>query len=169
MGCARGIAKRVVATSVDNRYFCAMKSNPGTYALILHNRSKDTTHIGRWGQIHLEAGYYIYIGSAFGPGGVKARVSRHFRKRKPKHWHIDYLRDILSPVGAWYTHDGERLEHRWAQLLSDVSGISSIQRFGCSDCNCHSHLFYTSAEPNLALFSNIVGSEVESWLYLPAN
>jgi Uri superfamily endonuclease len=62
-----------------------MKSDPGTYALILQYDSKASTQIGRWRQIDLEPGYYIYIGSAFGPGGVRARVSRHCRGDKPKH------------------------------------------------------------------------------------
>ncbi len=142
-----------------------MNSDPGTYALILRSRSKATTQVGRWGQINLEKGYYIYVGSAFGPGGVQARVLRHIRKKKPYHWHIDHLREYLSPVGAWYTHDRKRLEHRWAHFLSGMSGISSVQRVGCSDCNCRSHLFYTSMEPDLAVFSNMVASEVKSWSY----
>jgi Uri superfamily endonuclease len=70
----------------------SLREGAGTYALILRSHSKATTQVGRWGRINLETGYYIYIGSAFGPGGVRARVSRHFRKEKRKHWHIDYLR-----------------------------------------------------------------------------
>ena len=142
-----------------------MKSEPGTYALILQSRSNAKAQIGSWRQIDLESGYYIYVGSAFGPGGVQARVSRHCRKTKPKHWHIDYLREFASPFGAWYSHETKRLEHRWAQLLRDMSGMSPIQGFGCSDCKCYSHLFHTSTAPDFALFSNIAGGKVESWLY----
>ena len=148
-----------------SRQFCAMTTDPGTYALILRSRSKATTRVGRWGQINLEKGYYIYVGSAFGPGGVRARVSHHCRKNKSAHWHIDYLRRYLNPVGAWYSHDRKRLEHSWAQFLSDMSGISSIQGFGCSDCKCNSHLFFTSKKPSLALFSNVIGGEIKSWSY----
>ncbi|MFQ5579314.1 MAG: DUF123 domain-containing protein [Nitrospiria bacterium] len=54
-----------------------MKSEPGTYALILQSRSEARGQVGRLGQINLKPGYYIYVGSAFGPGGVQARVSRH--------------------------------------------------------------------------------------------
>jgi Uri superfamily endonuclease len=157
-------ARRPVTPSVSQRLH-AMTTDPGTYALILRSRSKATTRVGRWGQIKLETGYYIYVGSAFGPGGVQARVLRHCRKNKSTHWHIDYLREFLNPVGAWYSQDRERLEHSWARFFSDRSGISSIQRFGCSDCKCNSHLFFTSKKPNLNHFSNLVGGDVMSWSY----
>lgn len=144
----------------------SMKSEPGTYALILRSRSPVKAQIGRLLQIDLELGYYIYVGSAFGPGGVQARVLRHCRRRKLHHWHIDYLSEFLSPHGAWYSHDISRLEHQWAEVLFDMSGMSSIQGFGCSDCKCSSHLFHTSTAPDFALFSNIAGAKVESWSYL---
>ena len=146
-----------------------MTSEPGTYALILRSRLKTKAQIGRWRQIDVELGYYIYVGSAFGPGGVQARVSRHCRSRKPHHWHIDYLREFLSPVGAWYSHEMNRLEHRWAQVLCEMASMSSIRGFGCSDCKCYSHLFQTSSTPDLALFSNIAGGNVESWSYRRAD
>jgi Uri superfamily endonuclease len=142
-----------------------MKSKPGTYALILQNRSSAQVQIGRWRRIDLEPGYYIYIGSAFGPGGVQARVLRHCRRTKRKHWHIDYLRPLMHPVGAWYSHETRRLEHRWAQLLGDMNGISPVQGFGCSDCRCYSHLFQTSETPDFALFNPIAAGRVESWSY----
>jgi len=129
-----------------------MNPEPGAYALILRSRSTGKAQIGRWRQVDLELGYYIYVGSAFGPGGVQARVSRHCRLTKSNHWHIDYLREFASPVGAWYSHESNRLEHRWAQVLCEMSGMSSIRGFGCSDCKCHSHLFQTSTAPDLALF-----------------
>ncbi|GMQ77097.1 MAG: hypothetical protein BMS9Abin01_2409 [Gammaproteobacteria bacterium] len=146
----------------------SLQEGAGTYALILRSHSKATTQVGRWGRINLEMGHYIYIGSAFGPGGVQARVSRHFRKEKRKHWHIDYLREFMIPVGAWYTLDCKRLEHIWARALAEMSGISCIQRFGCSDCNCHSHLFYTSTESALTLVSGVVGGDVETSFYRDA-
>lgn len=39
----------------------------------------------------LAAGDYVYAGSAFGPGGIHARVTRHLRADKKPHWHIDHL------------------------------------------------------------------------------
>ena len=151
-----------------SRKYCAMKSEPGTYALILRSRSNAKVQIGRWRQIDLAPGYYIYVSSAFGSGGVQARVLRHCRKAKPHHWHIDYLREFLNPVGAWYSHDTACLEHLWAQVFCDMRGVSSIQGFGCSDCKCYSHLFQASTAPDFALFSNMAGGKVEVWVYRPS-
>ena len=140
-----------------------MERLAGTYALILRNYSNVTVQIGRWGRICVKPGYYSYIGSAFGPGGVRARVSRHLRKEKRKHWHIDYLREFMEPVGIWYTHDRQRFEHIWARSLSDMGGITSIHGFGCSDCNCDSHLFHGPTESVFDLASCGVAGEVESF------
>jgi Uri superfamily endonuclease len=92
-----------------------MKSKPGTYALVLRSLKSTSTQIGRRGGLRIVPGYYIYVGSAFGPGGVQARITRHCRKTKSKHWHIDYLREHVNPVFAWYSNEPIHLEHRWAQ------------------------------------------------------
>ncbi len=138
-----------------------MERLPGTYALILRNYSKATIQIGRGGRICVKPGYYTYIGSAFGPGGLRARVSRHLRKEKRKHWHIDYLREFMEPVGAWYTHDRQRLEHIWARSLSKMGGLISTHGFGCSDCDCDSHLFHTPTKSALDQVPCVDIGEVE--------
>jgi Uri superfamily endonuclease len=143
-----------------------MKAQPGTYALILQSCTNVEIQIGRWGQLQLVPGYYIYIGSAFGAGGVQARLLRHRRKSKPKHWHIDYLREFLNPVGAWCSYEAEHLEHRWAQLLLKIGSISTVRGFGCSDCSCYSHLFITSTEPDFAYFASMLGGQVELWSHV---
>jgi len=127
-----------------------MKSDPGTYALILQSHSTKTIQVGRWGQLDLQIGFYIYVGSAFGPGGVRARLSRHWRTEKPKHWHIDYLREFVTPLAAWVSYEPERLEHLWAQHFYEMSGMEAVQGFGCSDCKCYSHLFHTFVAPEVA-------------------
>jgi Uri superfamily endonuclease len=134
---------------------CFMKSQPGTYALILQSHSKVNIQIGRWRQIDIQRGYYIYVGSAFGPGGVQARVLRHLRVEKLKHWHIDYLREYVSPQTAWVSYDTEKLEHRWAQIFFERNETSAIQGFGCSDCKCHTHLFHTLATPDVAWLGTV--------------
>ena len=138
-----------------------MKSEPGTYALILENRSEGQVQVGRWRPIDLERGNYVYIGSAFGPGGVRSRVLRHCRKDKPKHWHIDYLGEHLTPFAVWFSHDRTRLEHRWARALLVMDDMIPIEGFGCSDCNCYSHLFHTTVSPNLTEFSKLASGNVE--------
>jgi len=120
-----------------------MKPEPGTYALILQSRSNGTIQVGRWGELALQPGFYIYVGSAFGPGGVKSRVSRHLSTDKRKHWHIDYLREQVMPVEVWVSNEVSHLEHIWAGILFETPGINAIKGFGCSDCKCTSHLFFT--------------------------
>jgi len=142
-----------------------MHSEPGTYALILYNPKKNQVQIGRWQTIEIKRGYYIYVGSAFGPGGVKARVSRHFKSDKAERWHIDYLREVTRPKCAWYSHDKKRLEHEWADVLSHLPDISSIAGFGCSDCSCKSHLFYNTKKPELKAFIKAVGYRVKNRVY----
>jgi Uri superfamily endonuclease len=137
-----------------------MDSTPGTYLLILRCRRRGVVQIGRWREIHVVPGYYLYAGSAFGPGGVRARIARHFRTTKRRHWHIDYLRDVAEPTAAWYTHATERCEHRWAQLLGDTAGMIAIPGFGCSDCRCRTHLYRSPAEPDFKRFCRAAGGGV---------
>ncbi len=142
-----------------------MKPKSGTYALILQSNSKATVQIGQWGKLVIEPSYYIYVGSAFGPGGVRARVLRHFRQAKAKHWHIDYLREFTNPVYAWCNYGSIHLEHEWAQLFSNMANTFSIKGFGCSDCKCHTHLFTTIKQPDFLQFTDRVSAKVESCAY----
>lgn len=119
-----------------------MQRAAGTYALLLHNPKSQTLSIGRWQTLTFSAGYYLYIGSAFGPGGVQARVLRHRQRNKKLRWHIDYLSTQWAVRGAWYSHSPKRLEHDWANTLQALPNLSPIEGFGCSDCDCQSHLFY---------------------------
>lgn len=140
-----------------------MDSHPGTYALLLQSDANTSTQIGRWGQLDIYSGYYVYVGSAFGPGGVLARVSRHCRDAKSKHWHIDYLREFTNLTSVWYSHAPTRLEHTWAQTMARMKHMRSVKGFGCSDCNCEAHLFFTAKKPTLAAFARNVDGPVKSW------
>ncbi len=142
-----------------------MNAEPGTYILLLQNEARVNLQIGRRRKIALEAGYYLYVGSAFGPGGVRARVLRHCRVEKSLRWHIDYLRAMTTPWDAWYTHDPVPREHAWAEILSNMGDLSPVQGFGCSDCKCASHLFHTASMPDLARFSNALKAKIETWVY----
>jgi Uri superfamily endonuclease len=138
-----------------------MRSEAGTYAVIFQCLSKATQQVGKWGMISLKEGYYIYVGSAFGPGGVKARVSHHIRSTTKPNWHIDYLRSFMRPVTVWHTYDRRRLEHRWAKGFFKMNDMLSFQGFGCSDCDCYSHLFFTSKKPQPAGFFNALAGDIE--------
>jgi len=145
-----------------------MESRPGTYCILFQSQKSRRVQIGRWGYLYIEPGYYLYVGSAFGPGGVSARVLRHCRKScrsKAKHWHMDYLRDYVTPVMAWYSYAPTRLEHRWAGRLLGMAEMTSINGFGCSDCQCPAHLFQTPTEPKPGRINSAIGGQVEAWVY----
>jgi Uri superfamily endonuclease len=137
-----------------------MKPEPGTYILVLQCKSNAQVEIGKWGRLDIEPGYYLYVGSAFGPGGLKARVGRHVRTGKAKRWHIDYLREYMALIDVWYSYDNQKLEHQWAQALIAVPGMNPIKGFGCSDCQCYSHLFRSVKKPVLKTFVNKAGSDI---------
>ena len=131
-----------------------LDSAPGTYALIFRCLVHATEPVGKLGNIEVEPAYYLYVGSAFGPGGVKSRVMRHCRQEKKKHWHLDYLCPYLHPDTVWFSHDAGRLEHRWARRLATLTDLRAIDGFGCSDCACRSHLFRSRVRPQLSWLSN---------------
>lgn len=126
-----------------------MISRPGTYALIMEAVSPFERKIGRLGIINGQPGYYIYCGSAFGPGGIKARTDHHRRISPKPHWHIDYLRYAAIIREIWYSFDLSKREHDWTKALVFHSDCSiPFPGFGASDCACKSHLVYSLKKPS---------------------
>lgn len=123
----------------------------GTYLLIL--RLETTLFelpVGRLGALDFPAGYYLYVGSALGAGGLDARLARHARRLKERrHWHIDYLREHCDMLEAWSVACHERLEYAWVGALSALPELRMIAPgFGASDSPCVSHLFFSAARPS---------------------
>jgi len=63
----------------------------GTYILIARVLQMKRLSIGRLGKFDLVPGFYAYVGSAFGFGGLRARIGHHLESTAEPHWHIDYL------------------------------------------------------------------------------
>lgn len=125
----------------------------GTYALLLRARQNLALQIGRCGQLAIQPGCYVYIGSAFGPGGVRARVQHHCHVAAKPHWHVDYLRQVTEVEAVWYSHDLQRQEHSWAATVGSLRGAAlPLPGFGASDCSCPAHLFFFATAPRLAVF-----------------
>jgi Uri superfamily endonuclease len=139
-----------------------VKPLPGTYALVLRSDRDRSVQVGRWGRLQIHPGYYLYVGSAFGPGGVRARVSRHCRATKTMRWHIDYLRAFTRPVAVWCNYDPMHHEHHWAEALAQLPDMSPVTGFGCSDCRCRAHLFFSTARPRPASLAEATGGRVEA-------
>lgn len=126
-----------------------MRNLPGTYALVFESASDETVEVGKLGSLRLQSGFYVYVGSAFGPGGLKARIAHHAKISERPHWHIDYLRPALDLTEIWFTHDSRHREHQWAGVLASWSGATiPISGFGASDCRCNSHLFFFDSPPS---------------------
>jgi Uri superfamily endonuclease len=140
-----------------------MRNLPGTYALILVSASDRLIQVGKLGQLLLQPGYYVYTGSAFGPGGIKARIAHHVRTSHRPHWHIDYLRPALLLDEVWYSYDSERHEHRWADTFSRLKGaIQPVAGFGASDCSCKTHLSFFSIQPSVRQFRKRLRAKLNS-------
>jgi len=129
----------------------------GTYALLLSCQRPRKLRIGRLGAHPVAQGWYVYVGSAFGPGGLRARCRRHLGPLRRLRWHIDYLRPATSCQGIWLTTDWVPREHLWAETIGGMLGARTpIPRFGSSDCLCPSHLFYFSSPPSFSIFQRLI-------------
>jgi Uri superfamily endonuclease len=119
--------------------------------------------IGRLGKIEFPAGWYCYVGSALGRGGLRARVARHQRRLaagKRAHWHIDYFREWATWAGAWGQPGPDRLECAWAARLQGVAGAEIVAPgFGASDCRCPAHLVRMPTLPDEAWVARVLGAE----------
>lgn len=129
-----------------------LDSTPGTYALLLELHERAEVRVGRLGRIDFDSPFYLYFGSAFGPGGLRARLKHHLQPTTSSHWHVDYLRQIAGVVAVWHTRDPAPLECIWVSAASALRGASLVPRFGSSDCRCHSHLLALPRLPSLSAF-----------------
>ncbi|HUK84779.1 MAG TPA: GIY-YIG nuclease family protein [Candidatus Acidoferrum sp.] len=111
----------------------------GIYVLIVEISKTITVNIGAFGLLTFPSGLYAYVGSA--QNNLELRVKRHLSKQKRLFWHIDYLlsNEAVKMIGAYYKEGDKTKECKIARLLH--KNALSIAGFGCSDCQCESHLF----------------------------
>ncbi len=115
----------------------------GTYCLCINVSEDSVIKVGALGDIEFPMGLYVYVGSAL--NSLYPRLDRHLKHSRGEHnvthWHIDYLlRDPAVSIDQIYMNDnGEKLECIMAAKVAE--NASPVQKFGCSDCKCNSHLF----------------------------
>jgi len=144
-----------------NGYIYDIPSTSGTYVLFVHLPLERTIRVGRLGEVRFWPGIYGYVGSAFGPGGLAARIAHHRRVSPAPRWHIDYLRTAAPIVHLWYTLDPVRREHCWAEIISGMKvADSSVPGFGATDCCCPSHLYRFETAPLLQTFRRRVHAAI---------
>ena len=115
----------------------------GSYCLGIRVKKGAEISVGSLGRLDFSKGLYIYVGSAL--NSLIPRLQRHLRtsrgEGKSIHWHVDYL--LSHPgveIDAIYSTDwAVRME---CEIAAEVATRGKpIPRFGCSDCNCASHLY----------------------------
>ena len=136
-----------------------LPEDKGTYILIAQVLQMKRLAIGSLGQFDIVPGFYAYVGSGFGSGGLRGRITHHLESTAEPHWHIDYLLQVAVPVEVWFTTAGRKLEHHWADLMENAPGFRvPIPRFGASDYHRSraSHLFYSKRRPAFRWFQHEV-------------
>lgn len=109
----------------------------GCYCLVIFLSNEETIKIGKLGKIKFKKGHYVYVGSAM--NSLNARINRHLSDEKKLHWHVDYLLKNAEITQIIY-NENKKVECELSQFLS--SKTKGIEGFGCSDCDCNSHLYY---------------------------
>lgn len=110
----------------------------GCYCLIIDLENSSKIKIGKLGKIDFEKGNYVYVGSAM--NYLESRIRRHLSSKKKLHWHIDYLLKEAEITDVIYNESTKKVECALSRYIS--SNAAGIENFGCSDCDCESHLYY---------------------------
>lgn len=119
----------------------------GSYALVLKLPQAKEIEVGRLGTFNFPKGTFLYCGSAFGSGGLAARINHHFKKLRnfsnEYQWHIDYFIRFTNLVRIYYSHSATNLECIWSQMLANLpAAFIPVRGFGATDCKnrCLAHL-----------------------------
>ena len=123
----------------------------GTYLLLMDLAEEKSIRVGKLGDIFFKKGVYLYIGSAL--NGLEHRIDRHLQRNKKMYWHIDYLLQYAKIKNIYYTENTSRIECKIARTLAN--NLVMIPNFGCSDCTCQSHLFYSTFDTTLSLIDKV--------------
>ena len=129
-----------------------LRPDTGTYALAYQCKTIRLVRIGKLGALNLRQGYYLYVGSAFGPGGIKARIGYHLGESPSPHWHVDYLKPHCDLLELWVSYSNTKREQAWVDTLSKSENASiPLTGFGASDTSAASHLFYFKSQPQISI------------------
>ncbi len=127
---------------------------PGAYLLLLALSRPLALPRPALKSARLGVGHYLYAGSALGPGGIRARVLRHARKGKRRHWHIDHLTEAGTLLAALALPGMGECEV--VRSLLALPGVTvPVPGFGSSDCRtCPAHLIAAPGPWNAPEFSS---------------
>ncbi len=115
--------------------------NTGGYILHFQLLALQRIQAGRLGEFLFQPGFYAYVGSAM--NGLEQRISRHLRKKKKLHWHIDYLLQYAEKPKVFRFPSNVKQECDIGRLIASLPEASiPAPGFGSSDCQCKSHLYF---------------------------
>ncbi len=125
----------------------------GSYVLVMRARWPISEVVGRLGVLRFDPGWYLYFGSAFGRGGIVARLCRHLRRHKVRRWHVDNLTEMAELDSIWLL-PRRKIECHWVEYILSVRPHMgrAARGFGSSDCGCAGHLLYSPVRPERADF-----------------
>ncbi len=137
---------------------------PGAYGFVVRLQDPLPLAIGKFDRVTLKKGLYFYGGSAYGPGGLKARLARHFRAKKTLHWHIDHVTDKGKIIALSTVENGQECA-LVSHALSMRDALIPVPGFGSSDCqNCASHLVKLKRASDIPEIFNLAGT-TRSWRF----
>jgi Uri superfamily endonuclease len=118
----------------------ALTAAPGAYVLFIALDEVLALHETSLDSRTLAPGRYAYCGSAYGPGGLRARLRRHLKREKALRWHVDHLTAAGRIFALGLAPGGQE-----CALFEDLGRHPGVEvplaGFGSSDCaSCPAHL-----------------------------
>jgi Uri superfamily endonuclease len=127
----------------------------GAYVLIIDLKQNRLLKLKSLGNLSIDKGTWIYVGSAMGMGStnLENRIRRHFRSEKTIHWHIDHLLDSDSKIRASiWSESSSPVECAIVKSIDKMVDVNPGPRgFGSSDCKqkCWTHLYQAQVSNGL--------------------
>lgn len=111
----------------------------GAYVLLIDLARPLSLDLPAFRGTEVAPGLYGYCGSAYGPGGIRARVSRHLRDDKAIRWHVDHLTTAGRVAQIGIRVGGHECD--LVGVLLARGGMAVLPGFGSTDCRlCPAHL-----------------------------
>jgi Uri superfamily endonuclease len=129
-----------------------LKCMKGSYFLVIKLENEKTIRT-KAREFPLQAGYYVYVGSAM--NSLEKRVARHFSREKKLHWHVDYLLKEAELLRAYLVPSDKRLEENLSLEVSKYG--EPIHGFGAGDVSVSTNLYRFDGEPDKVLVKILEG------------
>lgn len=155
-----------ICKSGDGRVHSWTSVEGGVYALVLRLPETRLMRIGQLGTFLFEQGWYVYLGSAHGAGGVMGRTDVHARSEaeRRKLWNIDWFRAFADLIEIWFAHLPQQWECRWARTVPRMLGAAMpADNFG-AHCGakgkrrCIAHFFRFPHRPRTSAFRTLLAA-----------